>query len=114
MDADKKSERFVMSKDISWELMDKGVERKLLCYNQDLMMTHVRFEKGGIGQLHHHPHRQVSFVESGTFEVQIDGEKKILHKGDSFIVEADLVHGVVALEVGSLLDVFTPVREDFL
>lgn len=114
MDSDKKSKRFVISKDISWDLMDKGVERKLLCYNQDLMLTHVRFEKGAIGKLHHHPHRQVSFIESGTFEVQIDGEKKILHKGDSYIVEADLVHGVVALEDGALLDTFTPAREDFL
>lgn len=114
MELDKTSKRFINAQDISWELMDTGVERKILCYNQDLMMTHVRFQKGGIGQLHHHPHRQVSFVESGAFEVEIEGEKKILYKGDSFIVEADLIHGVVALEDGALVDVFTPHREDFL
>ena len=80
MNSDKKSKRFAISKDISWALMDKGVERKILCYNQELMMTNVRFEKGGIRKLHHHPHRQGSFIESRTFEVQIGAEKKHFKK----------------------------------
>ena len=114
MNSEKKSEPFVFSEEIAWETTDKGVERKILSYNKDLMMVHVRFQKGGIGKLHHHPHRQISFIVEGTFEVEIDGQKKILNKGDSFIVEADLVHGVVALEDAAILDIFTPFREDFL
>jgi quercetin dioxygenase-like cupin family protein len=114
MNSEKKSEPFVFSEEIAWETTDKGVERKLLCYNNDLMMTHVRFGKGAVGNLHHHPHRQVSFIAEGSFEVEINGEKKRLTKGDSFIVEADLVHGVVALEDAAIVDIFTPLREDFL
>jgi quercetin dioxygenase-like cupin family protein len=38
----------------------------------------------------------------------------VLRSGDSFFVSADLIHGVVALEAGTLIDVFTPAREDFL
>ncbi len=75
-----KSKRLAISKDIPWELMDKEVERKILCYNQELMITNVCFEEGGIGKLHHHPHRQVSFIKSGTFEVQIDWDKKYFTK----------------------------------
>jgi unsaturated pyranuronate lyase len=114
MNSEKKSEPFVFSEDIAWETIDKGSERKILTYNEELMMVHVRFEKGGIGKLHHHPHRQISFIVEGAFEVEIDGETKILNKGDSFIVEADLVHGVIALEDAAILDIFTPLREDFL
>ncbi len=77
-------------------------------------MVLVRFEKGAIGSLHHHRHRQVSYVESGSFEVTIEGRSEVLKQGDSFFVAPDLVHGVVALEAGCLVDVFSPAREDFL
>jgi quercetin dioxygenase-like cupin family protein len=78
------------------------------------MMVCVRFEKGAIGTLHHHIHRQISYVESGSFEVTIDGNKKVLNQGDCFFVAPDLVHGVVALEAGTLIDIFAPARQDFL
>lgn len=77
------------------------------------MLVLVRFEKGAVGTPHHHIHRQVSYVESGSFEVTIDGNTKVLRQGDSFYVAPDLEHGVVALEDGSLLDIFTPAREEF-
>ena len=109
-----KGEAFIVSEDFAWETVDEGVQRKILGYDDDVMMVCVRFEKGAIGSLHHHVHRQVSYVESGRFEVSIDGRKKILEQGDCFFVAPDLVHGVVALEAGSLVDVFTPARIDFL
>ena len=105
---------FITSSEMDWESLGGGIERKILGYDDQLMMALVRFEKGAIGSLHHHVHRQVCYVESGVFEVTIDGNKKVLQKGDSFFVAPDLVHGVVALEAGSLVDVFTPARQDFV
>ena len=109
-----KRKSFLIATDIEWEPVDDGVERKILGYDDHIMMVCVRFEQGSVGNLHHHVHRQVSYVESGRFEVTIDGNKTILHKGDSFLVAPDLLHGVVALEEGMLIDVFTPAREDFI
>src|ERR1044071_6129302 len=109
-----KGKPFITSDEINWESLDGGVERKILGYDDEVMMVLVRFEKGAIGSLHHHVHRQVSYVESGRFEVTIDGDKKILKQGDSFFVAPNLVHGVVALEAGLLVDIFTPAREDFV
>ena len=108
------SDAFINAKNIEWETVDKGVQRKILGYDEQMMMVCVRFEKNAIGSLHHHIHRQVSYVESGRFEVSIDGQKQILEKGDCFFVAPNLVHGVVALEEGALVDVFTPARTDFL
>ena len=105
---------FIKAGSIEWEPVDKGVERKILGYDDQLMMVHIRFEKGAVGSLHHHVHRQVSFVASGSFEVTIDGKKSILKQDDCFFVAPDLVHGVVALERGILVDVFTPARKDFI
>jgi quercetin dioxygenase-like cupin family protein len=109
-----KAKPFIIAEDIAWEPAGEGVERKILGYDDEVMMVCVRFEKGAVGTLHHHIHRQVSFVESGRFEVTIDGNKKVLQQGDSYFVAPDLVHGVVALEKGVLIDVFTPAREDFI
>jgi unsaturated pyranuronate lyase len=105
---------FVKTENIEWKTVDHGVQRKILGHDDQVMMVHIRFEKGAIGSLHHHVHRQISYVESGRFEVTINGEKNILEQGDCFFVPPDLVHGVVALENGSLVDVFTPARLDFL
>lgn len=109
-----KGEPFVQEKEIAWESVGDGVERKIMGYDDQLMLVCVRFEKGAIGALHHHVHRQVSYVASGSFEVTIDGQKQVIHQGDSFFVAPELVHGVVALERGTLIDVFTPAREDFI
>lgn len=108
------SSPFLVTSRQEWENLGSGVSRKLLGYDKELMMVAVRFEKGAVGTLHHHVHRQVSYVESGRFEVTINGQTKVLCQGDSFFVAPNLVHGVVALEAGSLIDVFTPAREDFL
>jgi unsaturated pyranuronate lyase len=105
---------FIHSTGIAWEKMDPGVERRILGFDENLMMVCVRFEKGAVGNLHHHVHRQVTYVESGRFEVTIDGEKNTLGAGDCFFVKPDLLHGVVALEKGTLVDVFTPARAEFI
>lgn len=105
---------FIVAENIAWESTDPGVRRKILGYDDNLMMVVVRFEKGAIGTLHHHIHRQVTYVESGSFEVTINDAKKVLKKGDCFFIEPDIMHGVTAIEEGCLIDIFTPAREDFI
>jgi quercetin dioxygenase-like cupin family protein len=105
---------FVRSADVAWETVGEGVRRQVLGHGPDLMLVVVEFEPGAVGTLHRHPHRQVSWVAAGSFEVSVDGVWQVLKAGDCFYVGADLEHGVVAREAGTLVDVFTPAREDFL
>jgi quercetin dioxygenase-like cupin family protein len=77
-------------------------------------MLIVDFDTGAIGKLHNHYHSQVSHVHSGSFEVEVAGAKKVLNAGDVFIIPTNVIHGVVCLEAGMLLDVFSPMREDFI
>lgn len=109
-----KEKSFIDSGKLEWETVDNGVQRKILGYDDNLMMVRVKFEKGAIGRPHDHPHRQVTYVESGQFEVTMAGNKEVLKEGDCFFVRPNLTHGVVALEEGSLIDVFTPMRKDFV
>ena len=79
---------FINAENIQWETVGNGIERKILGYDDEVMMVYIRFEKGAVGSLHHHVHRQVSFVASGRFEATIDGHKTILKQGDCFFCGA--------------------------
>ncbi len=105
---------FIENDVLAWEDIDEGVSRKIMAYDRDLMVLKVKFEKGGVGKIHNHPHTQITYIESGTFEVEIDSEKKIMKGGDAFFIHPDIWHGVVCLEPGILIDTFSPMREDFL
>lgn len=100
--------------DLPWENLGAGIKRKIMAYNNQLMLVKVAFEKGAIGTLHQHPHVQMSYVAEGSFEVTVGNDKKTLHKGDVFFAESSILHGVLCLEEGLLVDVFNPAREDFL
>ena len=91
-----------------------GNTRRVLIHTPELMQVEFGFDKGAVGALHSHPHIQVSYVVEGSFEVTIDGVTQVVGTGGSFIVPSGLVHGVLALEKGRLIDVFTPHRADFL
>jgi quercetin dioxygenase-like cupin family protein len=105
---------FVKDHDIPWEHVAEGVKRKIMAFEESLMTVKVAFEKGGIGTLHQHPHIQITNVESGSFEVEIAGDKKILNAGDAFFIPSNAWHGAVCLEPGVLIDTFSPMRKDFI
>ena len=111
---DSKEIFFIEDETLSWKEVEPGVSRKIMAYDPSLMLMQVKFEKGGIGPIHQHVHVQISHVFSGVFEVQVDGNKKILKAGDSFFVPSNLWHGVLCLEAGILIDTFSPMRQDFL
>ena len=97
-----------------WVELAPGNRRRVLIHTPELMQVEFGFDEGAVGALHSHPHIQVSYVAEGAFEVTIDGVTAVVEQGGSFIVPSGLVHGVVALKPGRLVDVFTPMRTDFL
>ncbi len=108
------SEVFVFGQPRSWEAAGTGVHRKILGHDDQIMMMEVVFEQGAVGALHSHPHRQVTYIKSGSFDVEIGGERKVLKAGDCYFIPPNVPHGVVALEPSSLVDVFTPRRDDII
>ena len=91
-----------------------GVTRRILSWDENLMSVEVAFETGAVGAEHTHPHTQCSYVLSGKFSYAVEGEAVTLNPGDSIVVPSGLPHGTVCLEKGVLLDIFTPMRKDFL
>lgn len=108
------SKKFLNEAEIQWTELGGGVSRKILGYDNQIMMVKVKFEKGSIGSAHQHFHTQTTYCASGKFEFTVDGEKSIINVGDGVYIEPNLVHGALCLEAGVLIDIFSPVREDFL
>ena len=105
---------FIENRDIPWEVTAPGIRRKIMAWDEKLMMVKVEFEKGGVGTLHQHFHSQITHIEKGVFEVEIDGVKKLLSAGDGFYIPPNTMHGAVCMEAGVLIDVFSPMREEFI
>ena len=106
---------FVENKNIPTTDLGGGVRRKVLAYSKNLMTVELHFEKGAVGAPHSHPHEQIGYIISGKLVYQEQGqEDKILGAGDTYYVAPNVVHGVQILEETKLLDIFTPMREDFV
>ena len=93
---------------------DPGVTRQVLADHPDLMVVAFSFAENAEGKLHNHPHVQSTFVKSGRFRFTVNGAETEVGPGDSFVIPGDVVHGCVCLEPGTLIDSFTPRRDDFL
>lgn len=79
------------------------------------MQAVVEFAPGVHSPVHRHVHEQLVRVLAGTIEFEVAGEKLWLKAGDSLALASDVPHGATAGPNGAtLLDTFTPLREDFL
>lgn len=87
--------------------------RQVLAHNERLMLVRHFFEAGWVGARHSHPHDQLVYVVKGGIRVDIDGEVFEARAGDSFVVGGNMTHQASALEASEVLDVFTPIREDY-
>lgn len=105
---------FQIEKDVPWEDLGNGITRQIYGYDDKIMLVKAKFVAGAVGVLHEHYHSQVTYVESGVFEMTIGDEKKTIQKGDGYYVPPHTIHGCVCKEPGVLIDVFSPHREDFL
>lgn len=108
------SASFQFNRELPWEDLKNGLQRQLFGYDDKVMMLKIKFEKGAIGAMHQHPHSQATYIESGVFDMTIDGVTKRIATGDGYYVPPHALHGIVCVEAGMLVDVFSPHREDFL
>lgn len=93
----------------------ENVTRQVLSDHPDMMVVAFRFGAvGAEGALHNHVHVQATYVQDGRFRFTLGDEVREVGPGDSFVIPSEMVHGCVCLEPGTLVDSFTPRRDDFL
>ncbi len=91
-----------------------GVTRKILSYGGNIMLAEFEFQEGVGGETHTHPHEQIGYVVEGTIEFNLNGEKKLLHAGDSMYIAPNLPHGAKAITAAKTIDVFSPIRDEYV
>ena len=101
-------------KNVPFQDLGNGTGRRVMSHGGGMMAVSVDFTAGSSGAVHSHPHEQVSYCVSGRFLVNLGNEEYPLGPGDTFYCGPNEAHGVTCLEAGRLVDVFTPMREDFL
>lgn len=89
-----------------------GYQAKMI-HSENMSIAFWNVEKGAKVPEHSHMHEQIMHVLEGEFEFTLDGETKIYHPGDLVIISPHKKHSGKALTPCKLMDVFSPVREEY-
>lgn len=94
--------------------MGGGLNRRIMAYGDEIMCVENAFDTGAPGAVHSHPHTQITYIVSGVFDFHIGGETRRVTAGDSMFIPGGIPHGCDCLEAGAILDIYTPMRSDFV
>jgi quercetin dioxygenase-like cupin family protein len=92
----------------------RGIRRKTLSYGAATLMTEFRLQAGCPLPVHDHPQEQTGYLVSGRLRLSIGGETHDVTPGDSWSIPGGVPHGAEVLEDAVAIEVFSPVREDYL
>ena len=92
----------------------KGIHLKTLVFGDKTLMTEVRLEKDAVIPPHNHSHEQTGYLVSGHLRFLVNGETIDAKPGDSWSIAGDVEHSATAIKETVVVEVFSPVREDYL
>ena len=92
----------------------EGIKRKTLIWGDKTLLTEFRLKKGAALPLHSHPHEQIGYLISGKMRFSSERGSFIAEPGDSWCFKGDVKHGAEILEDSVAVEVFAPVREEYL
>ena len=90
------------------------VRLKTLVHGEKTLLAEFRLEKGAVLPKHSHPHEQTGYLVSGRIDLTIGGKMNAVLPGDSWCIPGGVEHNAVAHEDSVAIEVFSPVREDYL
>lgn len=83
-------------------------------FGENLMLSYLEMDEGAVVPLHDHPHEQGGILLKGRMELTIGDDTRIVEAGSMYLIPPNMPHRAVAVDGPALvLDVFTPVREDY-
>ncbi len=103
----------VKTEDAKSSIPEPGMKRQVLAYNDQLMAVRHYLAQGWVGARHSHPHHQLLYVVQGAIRLDVGGKLFDMRAGDSVVVDGGVEHQASAMEQSEVLDVFTPLREDY-
>ena len=95
------------------EVLSEKIWRKVI-WGERITMAQIFIAKDGVVPLHHHENEQISSVLEGTLKFELEGKEVVARKGEVLHIPPNAAHRVLALEDSVALDVFSPIRVDWL
>ena len=98
------------------EIADKEIAPGFMCkliHTASNTINFIDVKAGSSIPLHQHPHEQSSFVIEGQFEMTVDGETRLLTPNTFCLIPGGTEHGGKAITHCKIVDIFSPVREDY-
>jgi quercetin dioxygenase-like cupin family protein len=100
--------------EIPFETISEGIERQMIV-GEKMMICRLRFAPNTITPAHEHPHEQMTIIEKGKVSFTLGDKQKVFSAGDVLHFPSNFWHGATMLdEEVILIDIFSPIREDFL
>jgi quercetin dioxygenase-like cupin family protein len=102
----------------TWDAMEKEVlsptiARKVIS-GEKAMVAQVFLAKGAIVPEHFHESEQITYILEGALEFELEGRTVVVHKGEVLRIPSNVPHRAVALEDTLDLDIFSPIRQDWI
>lgn len=91
-----------------------GIEMKTMVYGNNTLMAEYRLKEGSRLPVHSHPHEQTGYLVSGRMRLTIGNETREVEAGDSWNISGQVEHWAEIMENSVAVEVFFPVRKDFL
>lgn len=106
--------RAVVKKEDAIKRVFKGVSLDSLAVGEKSLVTKMNYVAGNYADEHKHPHEQSGYVISGKYVLTVGNENFELFPGDSYAISGNVAHSFRVIEGGEVIDVFTPIREDYI
>ena len=97
-----------------YRLLLEGAQMKTMVHGDKTLMGKFKISKGAEIPTHSHPHEQTGLLLSGKLRFKVEGEIVAAEPGDSWCIRGGVEHSAEALEDSVIVEVFSPVREDYL
>lgn len=105
---------FLQHSESGYQQVIEKIQMKTLAYGDKTLMSEFRLQKGAQLPRHSHPHEQTGYLVSGSIRLTIGDETYDVGPGDSWSIKGDIEHQAEVLEDSVAVEVFSPVREDYL
>ena len=99
--------------EVRTEIMNPNIRRKVIT-GERAMVAQVFIAKGGVVPTHHHESEQLTYIMEGALEFELEGRTVIVRKGEVLHIPSNVPHRAVALDDTLDLDIFSPIRVDWL
>ena len=105
---------FYKKNDNNYNQPAEGIKLKTLTYGEKTQLCEFKVQKGSRLPPHEHPHEQTGYLVSGKIVLIIEDQRYEAEPGDAWSIPGRVPHGAEVIEDAVVIEVFSPIREDYL